>query len=86
MVPRYILNFSHETLTNAMFSTEQDYFGYRQSRVRVVVEGAYGQSKGRWLTQKKKTTTITTATKGDYHSMTLACIVLHNICIDNHDT
>ena len=56
MMPRYILNFSHETLTNALFSTEQDYFGYRQSRVRVVVEGAYGQSKGRWLTQKKKTT------------------------------
>ena len=71
--------------TNALFSTELGYFGYRQSRVRVVVDGVYGQLKGRWLTQKKKTT-ITTATKGDYHCMTLACIVLHNIFIDNHDT
>ena len=71
--------------TNTLLLTEQSHFGFRQSQVRVVVEGAYGQLKGRWLTQKKKTTTITTATKGDYHCMTLACIVLHNICVDNHD-
>ena len=71
--------------TNALLSTEPGYFGFQQSQVRVVVEGAYGQLKGRWLTHKKKTTTITTATKGDYHCMTLACIVRHNICIDNHD-
>ena len=75
MVPRYILNFSHETLTNALFSTEQDYFGYRQSRVRVVVEGAYGQSKGRWLTQKKENNNDNNSNKRrlSLHDFSLYC-------------
>ena len=64
--------------TNAIMSEEQQYLNQRLIRARMVIEGAYRRLKGRWRVlmrkceSKKKTT----------ETMTLACILLHNICIE----
>ena len=66
--------------TNPVLSKEQVHFNYRQSQARMVVERAYGQLKRRWwvLMQKNE------SHKKTVKRMTLACIGLHNICIDIH--
>ena len=68
--------YSHATL-----SAEQKYFNYRLSRARMVTESAFGKLKGRWraLYRKCESTTDTVKAK------TLACIVLHNICVKRGD-
>lgn len=68
--------------TNAAPTPKQYYFNYRLSRARMVTEGAFGRLKGRWriLLRKceSKTSELTVAA--------LACMVLHNICIDRENT
>ena len=66
---------------HAVLSKEHGYFNYWQSRAQMVVEAAYGQLKGRWWVLMRKNESHKETVK----LMTLACIVLHNICIDIHD-
>ena len=47
----------------------------------MVVEGAFGQLKGRWRVLMRKNECEQETLK----MMSLACIVLHNICIDLDD-
>ena len=68
--------------TNAVLSPQERYFNYRLSRARMVTEGAYGRLKGRWRVLLRKCESHKETVK----LMTLACIVLHNICIDLSDT
>ena len=66
---------------SAVLTEMQRYFNYRLSRARMVVEGAFGQLKGRWrILQRKNESKVSTV-----RIMSLACIILHNICIDVND-
>ncbi len=67
--------------SQAVLTNEQKYFDYRLSRGRMVTEGAFGKFKGRWriLFKKCESTAVTVKT------VTLACVALHNICIDQGD-
>ncbi len=47
----------------------------------MVVEGAFGQLKGRWRVLMRKNE----CKEGTLQTMSLACVVLHNICIDLND-
>ncbi|CAB3997762.1 Hypothetical predicted protein [Paramuricea clavata] len=64
--------------TNAVLTNEQKNFNYRLSRARMVTEGAYGQMKGRWRVLIWKNESEVDQVK----TTALACVVLHNICID----
>ena len=68
--------------TNAVITPKQSNFNYRLSRARMVTEGAYGQLKGRWRVLLRKCE----STQEKITSTVLACMVLHNICIDQGDT
>ena len=68
--------------TNATLSPKQRYFNYRLSRVRMVIEGAHGQLKGRWRKLLRKSE----SNKEHVRTVTMACMVLHNICIDQGDS
>ena len=68
--------------TNAVLSPQQSNFNYRLSRARMVTEGAYGQLKGRWRVLMRKCESAPEKVR----TITLACIVLHNICIEREDT
>ena len=68
--------------TNAILSPEQRYFNYRLSRARMVTEGAYGQLKDRWRVLLRKCESDPKNLK----MFTLACMILHNVCIDRGDT
>ena len=67
--------------SNAVMTKEQRFFNYRLSRARMVVEGAYGQLKGRWRLLLKKSEGNLYQTK----IAVLSCMVLHNICLQNKD-
>jgi hypothetical protein len=68
--------------TDAVLSPQQKYFNYRLSRARMVTEGAYGQLKGRWRVLLRKN-----ESESDMVTLaTLACMILHNICIDQRDS
>ena len=67
---------------NAVLTPEQINFNYRLSRGRIMTEGAYGKLKGRWCNLYKKCESKPENVK----IMTLACVVLHNVCIDRGDT
>ena len=67
---------------DAVLSEKQKYFNYRLSRARMVTEGAYGQLKGRWRVLLKKCE----STDEEVRRCTLACVVLHNVCIEKGDT
>ena len=67
--------------SNANLTEQQQYFNYRLSRARMIVECAYGQLKGRWRILERKCESDNFSTR----SMALACIVLHNICIAKND-
>ena len=71
-----------KSFTNAVLSPKQRYYNYRLSRARMVSEGAYGQLKGIWrvLLCKSK------SNRDQVRITTLACMVLHNICIMQGDT
>lgn len=68
--------------TNAVSTPKQYNFNYRLSRARMVTEGAFGQLKGRWRILLRKCESSTSEVK----IAALACLVLHNICIDLGDT
>ena len=68
--------------TNATLSPKQRYFNYRLSRARMVTEGAFGQLKGRWRVLLCKNE----SNKDLVRTVTLACMVLHNICIERGDS
>ena len=68
--------------TNAVLSPKQRYYNYRLSRARMVSEGAYGQLKGRWRVLLRKSE----SNRDQVRITTLACMVLHNICIMQGDT
>lgn len=61
---------------------ERRNFNYRLSRARMVTEGAFGKLKGRWRVLHRKNE----ASKNVCKKVTLACIVLHNLCISTGDT
>ena len=63
---------------NADLTPKQRYFNYRLSRARMVTEDCYGQLKGRWRVTLRKNE----SSKDEVKTTTLACMVLHNICID----
>ena len=75
-------SFLMKPYTNAMVAKQQRYFNYRLSRARMVIEGAYGQLKGRWRFLLRKSESNLHETK----IATLACMVLHNICLDQGET
>ena len=64
--------------SHAVLSELQSYFNYRLSRGRIVVECAFGRYKGRWrITHRRQECHPVVLTR-----IALACVVLHNICID----
>ena len=65
--------------TNAVLSEKQRYFNYGLSRARMVVESAYGMLKSRWRVLHRRCDSNNETMK----VKTLACIVLHNLCIDH---
>ena len=44
----------------------------------MVIEGAYGQLKGRWRVLLRKCENA----RDQVRTTTLACLILHNVCID----
>ena len=74
---------NHTTIrySNAMLTPKQRCFNYRLSRARMVTEGAYGQLKGRWRVLHRKYESSAKEVK----IITLACVILHNICISQND-
>ena len=67
--------------TNAVLTPQQRNFNYRLGRARMVTEGAYGQLKGRWRVLLRKSE----SNQDNVRITTLACMVLHNICIAQGD-
>jgi len=56
---------------------QQQYFNYRQSRARMVVENAFGRLKGRWRCLLKPMDYC----EIEYTTNVVAsCLVLHNLC------
>ena len=68
--------------SNAVLTPKQRNFNYRLSRARMVVESAYGMLKGRWRVLLRKCECSTDQVK----MVTLACMVLHNVCISQDDS
>ena len=68
--------------TNSVLLPRQRYFNYRLSRARMVIEGAYGQLKGRWRILMRRSESHHQEVK----MFTLACMVLHNVCLEMGDT
>ena len=64
---------------NPILTPEQRY--YRLSRARMVTERAYGKLKGRWRVLSRKCESKVENVK----AITLACVVLHNVCIAKGD-
>ena len=64
-----------------IYTPKQQYFNFRLSRARMVSEGAYGQLKGRWRVLLPKSE----SNRDQVRITTLACMVLHNICIMPRD-
>ena len=67
--------------SNAHLTPQQRYFNYCLSRARMVTEGAFGQLKGRWRILLRKWESRPENVK----VFTLACVVLHNLCIRCQD-
>ena len=64
--------------TCTILTPEETCFKYRLSRARMVTECAYGQLKWRFRVLYRKTE----CNEDTMKAITLACIVLHNICIE----
>lgn len=68
--------------TNASPTLQQRYYNYRLTRARMVMEGAFGQLKERWRVLLRRCECSQENTK----TAALACVVLHNICLEKEDT
>lgn len=68
-------------ITCATLTPEERNFNYRLSRARMVTEGAYGRLKGRFTVLHRKCE----CNQDTMKVITLACIVLHNICIQYNE-
>ena len=68
--------------SNAILTPKQRNFNYRLSRARMVTEECYGQLKGRWRILLRKCESSTE----EVRAATLACMVLHNVCIERGET
>ena len=66
---------------NAVLTHEQRYFNYHLNRARMVTEGASGKLKGHWNVLSRKCDSKVETVK----AKTLACVVLHNVCIAKGD-
>ena len=66
---------------DAILTPEKAYFNYRLSRARMITEGAFGKLKGRFRVLFRKCE----SKKETVKIMGLACVVLHNLCIDKED-
>ena len=67
--------------TNPVLTPQQRNFNYRLSRARMVTEGAYGQLIWRWRVLLRKCERA----RDQVRTTTLACLILHNVCIDRGD-
>jgi hypothetical protein len=67
--------------SRGILNEKQRYYNYRLSRSRMVTECAYGQLKSRWRVLYKKCE----CSKETVKVFALACVILHNICIDKGD-
>ena len=67
--------------SRGIVNEKQRYYNYRLSRSRMVTECAYGQLKSRWRMLFKKCE----CSKETVKLFALACVILHNICIDKGD-
>ena len=65
---------------DAVITPGKRYFNYRSSRSRIVTEGAFGKLKRRFRILRKRE-----SNKETVKIMGLACVILHNICIDKGD-
>ena len=66
---------------NALRTPDKRYFNYRSSRNRIATEGAFGKLKGRFRIFHRKCE----SNKETVKIVGLACVILHNICIDKGD-
>ena len=66
---------------DAILLEEKRYFNYRLSRARMVTEGAFGKLKSRFRVLHR----TCESQKETMKAMSLACVILHNICIERGD-
>ena len=66
---------------DAVLSDEKRYFNFRHSRARLVTEGAFGRLKSRFRVLFRKCE----SNKETVKLFGLACVVLHNLCIERGD-
>ena len=66
---------------DAVLTPEKAYFNYRLSRARMTTEGTFGKLKGRFRVLFRKCE----GKKETVKIMGLACVILHNLCIDKED-
>ena len=70
--------FPHHSWLQKLFAKKESHFNYYLNRARMVTECAFGQLKERWrlLYWKKE------VSQHPLRMSVLACIVLHNMCIE----
>lgn len=66
---------------DAVLPEDKRYFNFRHSRARLVTEGAFGRLKSRFRVLHRKCE----SKKENVKLYGLACVVLHNICIERGD-
>lgn len=66
---------------DAILSDKKRYFNFRHSRARLVTEGAFGRLKSRFRVLFRKCE----SQKETVKVYSLACVVLHNLCIERGD-
>lgn len=72
---------THKPHGDAVLTKIKRYFNFRHSRARLVTEGAFGRLKSRFRVLFRKCE----SKKENVKLYALACVVLHNICIERGD-
>lgn len=70
-----------EASMNANPTLQQRYYNYWLNQARMVIEGVFGQLKGRWRVLLLRCKCSEENTK----KAALACVVLHNVCLEKGD-